>query len=161
MEQELKTAKKAWEIKKDFNRQPVPSVWKYHQEWCGKFPNETRYLSVIKEYILERENIPEELHRQLETEIYLANQQEDEENDRIEAEQMKKNGFFPLTELTEYRGKIQLRAKFQGAFSVTDIEKECKIITSGNEKPFVVPKGKRSRGWNVRDLDNAFYKPIN
>ena len=160
MENELKQAQDAWKVKKDFNRDAVGTVWNMHRGWRKIHPDATPYLSEIQEFILERENIPAELHDQLHHEIYLANAQERRYIDDNEKSELLSQGYKPLTKDVEYRGKIELKAKYQGSFATNNISQVCKLITSTDGTLFVVAHGKRSRGWYVRSLDNAFYKPL-
>jgi hypothetical protein len=51
-------------------------------------------------------------------------------------------------------------AKYTNDWMANKIAQTCKIITSGDGYPFIVAKGKRSRGWYIHDLENAFYKPV-
>ena len=160
MIENLKQAMQMWALKKDFNKEPVPEVWEYYKKW-REDNSGMAYLREIQEYILKQGSIPEELWSHLYTEIYLCSQKWSDEQDEKYREDMKKKGFYLLTEITEYRGAILLSAKQQIDSLSKSIERECKLIELPDKRLFVLPKGNRTRGWYVSSLEDAFYKPLN
>ena len=165
MQNELQKAKESWEKIKDYRRDAIPEVYKYHQEWRVGHPRETPYLSQIQKYILLKEKIPTDLHDQLYTEIYLANAQEERETEAQKDIEMLNKGFLKIPKPTidvpkfEYRGQIEIIATREADWMTRRITTTGKIITDGRGEAFFVPKGKRSRGY-VFQLLEGYYKII-
>jgi len=166
MKTELEQALKDYKIKKDFDRDAIPTVWKLYQEWCKEHKDETRYFSTIQSYVLSKENIPDELHEQLHREIYLANHQEDRAKEQAKDIEMFANGYLKIPKPRrdepkfEYRGNIEIVASKDNDMFTHRIVTTGKIITDGRGEAFFIPKGKRSRGYTFQLL-NGYYKLIN
>ncbi len=159
MQNELKAALDAWQINKDYKRDAIPSVWAYHQAWCKENVGRTHYIAEIEKYINERESLPPELQDQLGTEVYLANAQWKRAHDARQGELMTQEGYIPLTPDMEYRGAALLRASKDIDFMRVALSSEGKFITSGRGTPFFIPKGRRTRGYDVYSI-KGYYKPV-
>jgi len=126
----------------------------------NKRENKTIYNRELEDYIKGKHKIPKELERYLETEVYLAQHDYRDEKQVMYNDKMLARGWLKLTKDVEYRGKIELSAIASLDWLTSDISQEGKLITSGNGEVFFIPKGKRSRGYYVYSLKNAFYKII-
>ena len=174
-EQKLREAKKEFdELNKEhkgYHKKAMPEVKEYnllYRKETGKYP----YNASIKDFIIKKNDLAldNELLDYLETEVYLSQHDIDEDEKQAYTDKMLASGWKKLTRETEYRGKILLQAKKSTDWLTQSIEQEAKIIESviGYEKDtkaritvlFIIPKGKRSRGWYVSSLENAFYKPL-
>ena len=121
---------------------------------------QTVYNSELEEYITEKEKVPLELQNILGTQVFFV---QGDFRDNLKAEHKSKmlsEGWQELTRETEYRGKIQLDAKFEGSWATSHIQDTAKLITDGAGQMFIIAKGKRSRGWSFNSLEQAFYKAV-
>jgi len=124
----------------------------------GKYP----YNAQVKDFILSLCDIKAELHDYLETEVYLAQQDLGQEEKAKLTQDMADKGFIPCSEWKGYIGKAQLVGKKQLDWATASIDTTGKIIiTNDGQDGFFIPKGKRSRGYYLRNLDEAYYKAIN
>jgi len=141
----------------------IPEILEYlkqFREEKSRGEEQTVYNEELKEYIAEKENIPEELKRILGTEVFFAQSDYRNELKERKRKEMIKNGYLELTKDIEYRGKIELVAKYAGSWATNNIKEVCRLITSGDGYPFIIAKGKRSRGWYVNNLEEAYYKQL-
>lgn len=142
----------------------MPKVYEYllayRQENKVPYP-QTVFNSDLKRYILEKENVPVDLQDYLGTEIYLAQGYDKQLADLDYTQKMEADGWLPLNNQVTYRGKIEFVAKksvdwFTSKISTTGVLGE----TNDGQDLFLVPKGRRTRGYYVANLEQAFYKPL-
>jgi len=162
MNNKLLKAKSIFEIEK-YKKKAMPEVMAYLKEF-RKVKNrgeyQTVYNSELEEYINEREKISDNLQHYLGTEVYLAQGEYRENIKQAKKEKLLSEGWSVLSEDVEYRGKIELLASVDSMLGNGNILQTCTIITDGDGKPFIIAKGKRSRGWRISSLNEAFYKLI-
>jgi hypothetical protein len=145
------------------NTPHLPEVLEYLKQFRtekGRGQEQTVYNSELEEYITEKEKVPQELQDILGTQVYFA---QGDFRDNLKAEHKAKmlaEGWKELTRETEYRGKIMLDGKVDGMMGTHHINDTAKLITDCKGYLFIVAKGKRSRGWFVSSLEQAFYKPL-
>lgn len=91
LSKELEKAEQEWQTKKDYERDALKKVYLYNLQFreTGNYP----YNKDILNFILERESIPQEFQRHLETEIYLSQRQIDREKKNDFEKQLKQRGF--------------------------------------------------------------------
>lgn len=149
------TESRKWEKK------AIPEVKDYnlaYRKESGKYP----YNQAIEDYILEREKVEAGLIDYLGTEIYLS--QHDIDNDRKEEykQKMLAEGWLELKHDTEYRGKIEYKATHEADIFTSKEQNTGTLVNTGDKtgECFLLPKGKRNRGYYVRNLKEAFYKPL-
>jgi len=169
MKTKLQEAKKVFETEK-FKKKAMPEVLEYLKRAKERVNNNTVYNSELTDEIMKAENLPQELEQYLNTEVYLAQRDYRTMQEAEYTAKMIADGWKPLTEETEYRGKCQYIAKKSMDWMIMSLENTGTLIDSktayDREKHeyktelFLIPKGKRSRGYYVRNLENAFYKPL-
>lgn len=144
-----------------YEKKAIPEVKAYNLEYrqvSGKYP----YNQAIEDYILTKEKVDTDLIDHLGTEIYLS--QHDIDNDKTEEHKQKMlaDGWLELKHNTEYRGKCHYVATKEVDWMSGKIENTGTIISTNDEhkEAFLLPKGKRNRGYYVRNLKEAFYKPL-
>lgn len=164
------TAEKAIfdELKKDskgYNKPAMVEVLEYLKQYRAEKNRgeQTVYNAELEDFIIEKEklNLSFEMKHYLGTEVYLSQKDYRAEIKKAYKEKMLKAGYIELTRDIDYRGKIELVASKEGMLGTANIEKMATIITGGDGYPFIIPQGKRTRGWYVTSLDNAFFKPLN
>jgi predicted RNase H-like nuclease (RuvC/YqgF family) len=127
----------------------------------NRVTEQTVYNSELLEYITEKENIPEHLKNILETQIYFAQQDFRKELELEYKNKMLNEGWLPLTNDIEYRGKIEYVAIRNSDFFTVKLANTGTVTETNDGKDlFLIPKGKRSRGYYIRTLEQAFYKVI-
>lgn len=159
----LLVAQKVFALEK-YKKQVMPEVYEYllayRQDKNIPYP-QTVFNSDLKKYIVEKENVPFDLQDYLGTEVYLAQQHSRTLEEQDYRRRMEAEGYFPLNTDVTYRGKIEFVAKrtmdwFTSRIATTGTLGE----TDDGKSLFVVPKGKRTRGYYVAGLELAFYKPL-
>lgn len=165
--QELQHQKELFEAKElpagyktRYDKPAMLEVLEYLKVEIAKNNGGTVYNESLALLIAKAENIPSDLYDHLKTEVYLAQHDYTDLKQKEHADKMLSLGYIPLTSKTDYRGKIELIATYNSDWFTNKIAQEAKIITAQNGTAFIVPKGKRSRGWYVYNLENAFYKPL-
>jgi hypothetical protein len=162
-ETKLKQAKAIFEIER-YQKHAMPEVLDYLKELKAKTHEGkgTVFNAELGNYILDRETIEDNnLKDYLATEVYLAQQDLRAEQQQAYREHMLSMGYQELKHDVEYRGKIELVAQKSMDWFTNKISIEGTLITAGNGEAFCIPKGRRTKGYYVRNLENAFYKPIN
>lgn len=141
-----------------FKKAPMPEVVQYLREYkaTGKYP----YNADVLKYIQSKETVSGELIDTLDTEIYLAQQFLRAEQLENKTHEMADKGFIPVKAWNGYVGRAELVGKKSLDWATTQINKVGKIIAL-EDGGFFIPKGNRTRGYYLRNLDEAFYKPIN
>lgn len=142
-------------------------------DWIKENLSELDYIFQSKEYkeqngmkylcmpfLLESDELLELEKQVLRTAWYLNNEREQENTKENYKQKMLTDGWLELKPDIEYRGKIALNAEYHGDWATNNINETATIKTDGSGKPFIVAKGKRSRGWYPHSLENAFYKKI-
>lgn len=160
MEEKLKQAQKTFEIE-EYKKKALPEVLEYLKEAKKKKDGKTVYNAELTAEIMRAENLPEEWEKYLNTEVYLAQQDLRAEEEEAHKQKMEADGWLPLTHTTEYRGKIELVANKDVDWMSAKIATEAKLVEAHDGGLFAIPKGKRTRGYAVAGLKNAFYKPFN
>jgi len=148
---------------KAYEKKAMPEVLEYLKQYRkekNKADDMTVYNSELIEYIQKKENVSENLKRHLETEIYLAQHDFQDEKDKEHKDKMLSLGYLELTKDTEYRGKIILNAICEGYWATHKIDEQVTLITDCNGNLFIIAKGKKKRGWYLHSLKRAFYKPV-
>jgi len=157
-----------------FNKEPMVEVVEALRQYKATLePKATAYNSEVEAYIVSKEKLEldSELKDYLGTEVYLAQRYLGNEARAKHAQEMADKGYIPCREWNGYEGPAELVGKKQMDWMTANINKVGKIIKSlvkvedqGRTKiyePFFIPKGKRSRGYYLRNLDESFYKAIN
>ena len=144
-----------------YDKKSMPEVLAYLKAEKEKNNGNTVYNQQLTDYIAKLHNVPTELIDHLNTEVYLAQHDYTEELDNIKKQKMIDSGYIPLDRHTTYRGKIELVAIKNTDFFTNNIATPATLKELSNNTLFVVPKGRRSKGWYVENLENAFYKPLN
>jgi len=142
-----------------YTKKAMPAVLEVLKQYIatGKYP----YNAQVRDFILSLCTIDANLHDYLETEVYLAQQDLRKENESKLQQEMADKGFIPAKEWKGYVGLAQLVGNVQLDWMTSNIDKIGKIVvTNDGEDGFFIPKGKRTRGYYLRSLNNAFYKPI-
>lgn len=142
-----------------YDKKAMPEVLSYLKTEYEKTKGNTVYNRPFTDYIAKLHNTPTDLIEHLYTEVYLAQHDYREELDAIATQKMLDKGYIPLNSTTSYRGKIELVAIKNTDFFTNNIS----TIATLKDTPrglFVVPKGNRTRGYFVANLEQAFYKPI-
>ena len=141
-----------------YGKTPMPEVVAYLREYkaTGKYP----YNADVEAFIKTREEVRDALEDHLGTEVYLAQKFLHDEDARVYSESMLAKGYIKAGDITTYRGPAELIAKKNMDLFTTNIGLVGKIITSGDDRPFFVPKGRRSRGYYLGTLESAFIKII-
>ena len=121
----------------------------------GKYP----YNAQVKDFILSEHNIDSNLHDYLLTEIYLAQQDLRSEQKAKQQHEMADKGYVPCSQINGFTGEAELIATKSRDWFTQKIATTGKIIEL-EDGPFFIPKGKRTRGYYIKLLDNAFYKAI-
>lgn len=158
--EKLANAKNQWQIKKDYDKQALPEVLAYLKQKKAEVNGDTVFNAQLATYIAQKENVPNELLDYLNTEVYLAQHDLQKEKDNEYTAKMIQDGFTPLTSDTPYRGKIELIATKHNDWLTTNISQEATLKMLPDGHLFVIPKGNRTRGYFVRNLEQAFYKPL-
>lgn len=142
----------------NYDKIPMPEVVEYLRAFkaTGAYP----YNADVEQYIKDREEVSQTLEDYLGTEVYLAQGYLRKEKEIEYTEHMRAQGYIPIKEVTTYRGPAQLVAKRNIDFLTSNILLDGKVITSGDDRPFFVPKGRRSRGYYLdgHSLESAFIK---
>ena len=166
----LKEAKAEFDaiVLKKWDKKSMPEVKAYNLEY-RKVSEKYPYNQAIKDYILSKETVDGDLIDYLGTEIFLSQHDIRADEDNKYKQKMLAEGWLTLSHDTAYRGKIEyiatktndwLTSKLSNNGTLTEtvirVEKGGTRIT----ELFLIPKGKRSRGYYVRNLDQTFYKPL-
>lgn len=162
---ELQKAQKVFMVE-GYKKQVMPEVYDYllayRQEHNRPYPA-TVYNADLERYILGAEEIPIDLQNYLGTEVYLAQKHDRKLAEQKYTEKMEAEGYLPLNNSVTYRGKIEFVAKRTMdwlTYKLPTITGTLSETNDGNSL-FIVPKGKRTRGYYVSTLEQAFYKPLN
>lgn len=141
-----------------YTKKAMPEVLQYLKDYeaTGKYP----YNAEVRDFILTKENIKPELHDYLETEVYLAQHDLQAEKLATHTHEMADKGYLPTSQLNGYLGQAELVATKSLDWMTQKLATTGKIITAHNGEPFFIPKGSRTRGYYIRNLENAFYKAI-
>lgn len=142
-----------------YKKKTMPAVLEALKQYkaTGKYP----YNAQVKEFILSLCQVDESLHDYLLTEIYLAQQDLEQEEKMKQTHEMADKGYIPACEWNGYLGGAELIGTKSMDWMTSKIATTGKIIKANNGEPFFILKGKRSRGYYLRNLNNAFYKAIN
>ncbi len=146
--------------KTKFDKSSMPEILEYLKIEKNKKNGGTVYNAELVSLIAKAENVPSGLLDYLGTEVYLAQHDYTDMKEREYTDKMVALGYIKLVPQCTYRGKIELVANINSDWFTNKIAQEAKVITAGNGTAFVVPKGRRSLGWYVHSLENAFYKPL-
>jgi hypothetical protein len=146
----------------DYSKPVMDEVYKYQKQFRieNNRPVGTIYNNELENYVIEKENIPVELQEYIKVEVYLSQQKEHKEDKEKNVENMKNQGWLVLDRDVKYRGKIKFIGSVVQDWFTSKIEKEGKLIDGDEGRAFIIPKGKRSRGYYVALLENAFYKQL-
>jgi len=144
-----------------WNKKAIQEVKDYNLEY-RKVSEKYPYNQAIEDYILSKERVDAELIDYLGTEIYLSQHDIDADKKEIDKQKMLSDGWLELKHDTQYRGKIQYIARKDNDIFTHKLENTGTLISTNDEykEAFLLPKGKRNRGYVVRNLEEAFYKPL-
>lgn len=162
-EQKLKERKENFDANGRYNQNSMPEVYAYYKEYIasGKYP----YLRSVVEYVLTKEQIVVELHKYLETEVYLASIQYYKEEKTIYAEKMIADGWRPLTktiflEALNKAQKLEVIADTQGAILTIRMHHIFKPFVDDNNTYFLLKPRATRKGYPLCNLENAFCKIV-
>jgi len=148
----------------------MPEVLQYNKLYRETYPDKYPYNDAIKEFICEKENIPyihsnsddmSNLSYYLGAEIYISQHAIDNEKKREKEKELQAQGFLPAQN-PAYRGKAILKGTNTLDWISASYELEGKIIDSNtpDKTAFFLPKGKRNKGYFLRDHFEGYYKPL-
>src|SRR5574343_1595714 len=148
MIKKLQQAKAEFEQLK-YKKPAMPEVLAYLKEAKKRVEGKTVYNSELTAEIMRAESLDEEWRDYINTEVYLAQQDYTAEREAELDAKMEAEGWHKLSEVGDYRGSAYLRAKREVDWLTQNIDIEGKIITDSGGRPFFIPKGRRSRGYNL------------
>lgn len=144
-----------------FHKKPMLEVVNYLREYKTSLePKAVAYNSDVVSFICDKENTPDEIKDYLDTEVYLSQKFLREEAKAKHVHEMADLGYIPCREWKGYTGKAILIFPVSIDWFTGKIDKSGKIIET-EDGGFFIPKGKRSRGYYLHNLEEAFYKAIN
>lgn len=163
---ELKQAKEKWDIKKDYNKEPIKEVYDYlvylHQNDISK----ARYNSAVKDYIVEKEKLEldAQTERYLLTEIFLAQHKYDREKTENYKQKMLASGWLPLTKeiidkAIAEKKKLYVNATANNDWATIKIDKIYKPKIFNGVYGLMDLKA-RTRGYSLSQFENAFCKLV-
>ena len=163
LNEKLKQVKIIWEIDKDYTRNALKEVYQYNLQFRQEIKTYP-YNDSIKDYILEREKIDEDLIKTLGTEIYLSQKQIDREEKESYKNKMLSEGWLKLTEeivkkAIEEKKKIQLKATANNDWATIKVDKILKPHCF-NGKYGLMELRAKTRGYNLSQFENAFCKLV-
>jgi len=161
---QLRIEKENWDIKKNFEKEPIDIVYSYLKELRKTKPEIARYNSAMKDYILEKEKVDSDLERHLLTEIYLSQKKLEKVEKEEYKNKMIKNGWIELTEdiikkAKEEGKKILVNAIAQNDWATIKIDKTYKPAVFG-ERLGLMDLRARTRGYNLSQFEDAFCKIV-
>lgn len=143
-----------------YKKKCMPEVKAYNLEYrkvSGKYP----YNQAIEDYILSKEQVSPELIDHLGMEIYLSQKDIREDEDNSYKDKMLADGWLELNNNVIYRGKVEYIAQKTNDWLTSKLANIGRIQETNDGKDlFLIPKGNRTRGYYVRNLEKAFYKPL-
>jgi len=146
-----------------YNKEPMAEVVEALRQYKATLePKATAYNSEVEAYIVSKEKLEldSELKDYLGTEVYLAQQYLDKEAQAKHAQEMADKGYIPCREWNGYEGPAELVGKNDIDWMSINIKEVGKITKTGDDKPFFIPKGKRTRGYYLHNMGTCFYKAI-
>jgi hypothetical protein len=157
----LKEAQKVFEVEK-YKKRAMPEVLQYLKDYKATLEDKaTAYNSSVIEYINEHETIDADMQDYLGTEVYLAQNDLRAEKETEHEKEMIAQGYTPVRDVGDFTGACVFVGVKSIDFYMGKIDMEGKITKAHDNRPFFIPKGKRTRGYYIETLDNAFYKPLN
>ncbi len=163
-EQKLKERKENFENNGSYNQNSMPEIYAYYKEYVtsGQYP----YLRLVSDFILTKEIVNPELHKYLETEVYLASEQYHKEQQEIYAKKMISDGWLPLTksiflEALNHGQKLEVSAEMQGAILTVKVTHIYKPVIDDNGTYFLMKSRATRKGYPLNNFKNAFCKIIN
>jgi hypothetical protein len=157
-ETKLKEHKAIFEIE-GYKKKAMSEVLNYLKEAKKRVDNATVYNAELTSEIMTKENLAEDYRDYVNTEVYFAQHDFRQEEEEEYKAKMTAEGWLPLTENTDYEGKCEYIATRTLDWCTSKLKNTGKLqkLESGL---FLTPKGKRTRGYYIKNLDNAFYKPL-
>jgi len=168
--EKLKEEQRVWDFKEEnhehdyFHRKSMPEILAYNKQYRKENPDKYGYNDAIKNYIIDKENIPTELHSILSTQVYLSQKDLQEEKKAIYTEKMLQEGWLPLTEdivkkAIEDKKKIQLSASHTNDWMTIKVDKILKPKCFNGKYGLMELKA-RTRGYSLYQFENAFCKIV-
>jgi len=159
LSKELEKAEQEWQTKKDYERDALKKVYLYNLQFreTGNYP----YNKDILNFILERESIPQEFQRHLETEIYLSQQQIVRDREKELKEDLLKKGFVKIDpQKKELDGKkiefvIDARREMCGV-----IKKKGRLSWIESENVLYALENRHTRTGYRLDINKIFIKVL-
>ena len=147
----------------EYNKAPMADVVELLRQYKATLePNATAYNANVEAYIVSKAklDLDNELKDYLGKEVYLAQQYLDKEAKAKHTQEMADKGYIPCKEWKGYEGPAELVGKNDIDWMSINIKEVGKITKTGDDKPFFIPKGKRSRGYHLHNMGACFYKAI-
>jgi len=164
LNEKLKQAAEAWAIKKDYSRPAMPEVLALNKEYRAANPDQYPYNAAVKDFIVARAGVSPEYIEMLKTEIYLS--QQDIENEIKEAKrvQMIAAGWRELNkeaidEALKLGKKLQVSATATNDWATIKIDNVYKPHIFNGNYGLMKPRA-RSRGYYLHQFENAFCKLV-
>jgi len=161
MQNKIKQAQDLFKIE-GYKKKAMPEVLEYLKRAKERKNGDTVYNAELTSEIMEKENLSEEYRDYVNTEVYLAQHDYRAEQEQKYTNNMLAQGWKVLDNEIEYTGKCKYIATKSLDWYTAKLENTgtLKRIDDGEEL-FLIPKGKRSRGYYVRNLEKAFYQELN
>lgn len=167
--EKLMRAKKEFnELAKEHNgyhKASMPEVLAHNKEYRKSNSGKYAYNDAIKNYILEKEKVDDNLIDYLKTEVYLSQQDIDREEKQAYKNKMLLAGYLELNEQAVKealeRGKrLAVIAKASNDWYVVKIDQIYKPhCFNGKDYGLMKPRAK-SRGYGLYQFENAFCKLV-
>jgi len=156
---QLRQAYDAWQIKKDYEQQAISQIKQYNLDYraTGKY----EYNAEIEKYILERETIDNDLLDFLGTQVYLSQQDIDNDKKQINANTLIGQGYQPLTiDLVKsaiVQGKkLKVKARMDCDIFSANIEQVYKPFITNDDKAMLLKPRAKTRGYYLSRFSDAF-----
>lgn len=146
---------------KGYHKAPMAEVVEALRQYKKSIgENKTAYNADVEKFILGLCEVSNELKDYLGKEVYLAQCFLMAEKKAKYKQEMADKGYTPCREWDGYEGQAQLIGKKEVDWFTASLNKIGKIIKDHTGEAFFIPKGKRSRGYYLRNFDEGFYKAI-
>lgn len=126
----------------------APCVFAYLRQYVEENPDKFVYNSQISELVKSRVNVPVELHRVLDTAVYLAQRALGKLKKGAIIKSLLADGYVPFCNFQpgpNLRVVAQIQAKNTSEYHFTRME--GRLVQGADGRWFVLPKGKRNRGF--------------
>ena len=156
---ELRAFADSWETAHNYEQHALPLVVRLNRDYraTGCYP----YNNDVAKYIMARGEIPAELEKALETQVYLSQKQIRRGEEANQILEMARQAFLPFC--VEHFDSMLNSGQIYVRFSETDIKK-CKVIKDAEGHIFLLPPRHSRSGWfawNLAHKDTkVFWRPL-